>query len=62
MRYCVFLFPGEKITFLIESKSLIRAENIRHAMKWDKLDGEKKNTNLNQLLAGYGCCLNLCNG
>jgi len=50
------------MTFLIESKSLIRAENIRHAMKWDKLDREKKNTNLNKLLASYGRSLNLSSG
>lgn len=41
----IFLFPAGKFAFLIESRSLIRAEKITHAMKkWDKLDGEKKKT------------------
>lgn len=38
----VFLFPSGKLAFLIESRSLIRAE-VRHTMKWDKLDEKRKN-------------------
>lgn len=54
-----FLFPGGKFAFLIKSRSLIRAEKIRYARKWDKLGGKKKKPYLNKLLAGYGSSLNL---
>lgn len=49
------------MTFLMESDGLIRAENIRCAMKWDKLNGEE-DSNPNKLLAGYGSGLSLCSG
>lgn len=49
------------MTFLMESDGLIRAENIRCAMKWDKLNGEE-NSNPYKLLAGYGSGLSLCSG
>lgn len=47
------------MTFLMESDGLIRAENIRCAMKWDKLNGEE-NSNPNKLLAGYLCAVDEC--
>lgn len=43
----------------MESDGLIRAENIRRAMKWDKLNGEE-NSNPNKLLAGYLCAVDEC--